>query len=176
MPNSNVSRGKANERAAAAMLNDVFGQQWNFRRKLGEGRLEDEGDLTNDIDPRLTIQVKVANPRTFSSAVRAAAEGAARQNDNANGLFAFGLTKVPNARREPKWLVSTLEWPLSLDGYSDITVVGTTMKALDLIASGKYALVIVERAGVDDMVISTIEAFHDAYYVSMQHLVDLRAH
>lgn len=169
MPNSNVSRGKAGERAAAAMLNDVFGAHWNFRRKLGEGRLEDEGDLTNDVDPRLTIQVKVANVRTFSGAVRAAAEGAARQSAVANGLFAFGVTKVPNARVEPKWLVSTTEWPLLLDGYTDIPIVGTTSKALAAVANGSD-IVLVSRSDVEDMVVSTVTAFRDAYTVSMANL------
>jgi hypothetical protein len=58
--------GKRYEREAAAMLQLITG--FEVRRKLGEGRREDEGDLEGM--PELTIQVKA-----YKNVTRAVNEG-----------------------------------------------------------------------------------------------------
>lgn len=160
--NANVDAGKSMERAAGHMLNNVFGDHWGWARKIGEGRKEDTGDLINDVDPKLIVQVKKTSASTFSSGVRNAATGALDQCINAGGTCHIGLTKVPNARSEPKWLISALDWPVPLDSYPDVPVVSSALRSFEYLRSGAPVVLMV-RKGNDDMVLSTVGHFHQVY-------------
>lgn len=82
MTGSAKRKGDAAEREAAALIFDELG--YNVRRKLGAGRLDDEGDL--DGLPGFTLQV--ANWADVARAAREKPLGAERQRRNAGEPFA----------------------------------------------------------------------------------------
>ncbi len=88
MTNANKVKGDIAEREAAALLHDLTG--WPVRRKLGAGRMDDEGDLEGV--PSTVLQV--ANWADVSRAVRVKPVEAEQQRINAGATFAATLIRL----------------------------------------------------------------------------------
>ena len=88
MTNPNKQRGDRAERELAALLHDVLGV--NTRRKLGAGRLDDEGDI--DGLPDTTIQV--ADWQNVASAVRIKPAECEKQQANAGTTFGASAIRL----------------------------------------------------------------------------------
>lgn len=158
--NSNLNRGKANERASCEYLNEIFGPHWKWRRKLGAGRREDEGDLENVVDRDVLVQAKVTNKKNFTSAVRKAVDGASKQAGHIEARFPMGLTKVPGARSEPRWLVSTHIWPTALPDSTP--VIRGTEEAMRHLRHHDEPVIVIWH-GVPDMVLSSVSCYYRSY-------------
>lgn len=88
-------KGKRYEREAATLLTSLTG--YEVRRKLGEGRREDEGDLEGI--PEDTIQVKAYNDVT--RAINEALKKLRHQQNNNGTKFAHAMVRRPGGR----WIV-----------------------------------------------------------------------
>ena len=86
MTNSAKNKGDRAERELAALLHDLLGV--NARRKLGAGRLDDEGDI--DGVPDTTVQV--ADWQNVASAVRVKPPECVQQQARAGTTF--GVTAI----------------------------------------------------------------------------------
>ncbi len=91
MANSAKRKGDNAEREAAALINDLTGAP--ARRKLGAGRLDDQGDI--DGVPNTTIQVVAYGRANFATAVRAKPLVAEEQRARAGTTFAATFVKLP---------------------------------------------------------------------------------
>lgn len=88
MRNPNGTKGKAAEREAAALLQNLLGLP--VRRRLGAGRLDDVGDL--DGVPNTVVQV--ANWADALRAVREKPLEAEQQRENADATFASSFVRL----------------------------------------------------------------------------------
>ena len=92
MTNPQKRKGDAAERELAALIADLTG--WKVRRKLGAGRLDDQGDL--DGVPDTTVEVK-----NYTDITRALREGLAdleREQANAGTLHGVCFVRRPGGR------------------------------------------------------------------------------
>ncbi len=87
---SNHSKGGAAEREAALILADLTG--FPVRRKLGAGRLDDEGDLEGI--PETTVQVAWWPTRGVLRAVREKPPQAEQQAINAGTPFSAAMIRM----------------------------------------------------------------------------------
>lgn len=97
MPSASKTKGDRAEREAAALLADELGLP--VRRKLGAGRLDDEGDLEGL--PGWTLEVK-NRPGDVLRALREGLADAEREQANAGTLFGAALVRRPGGR----WFVA----------------------------------------------------------------------
>lgn len=88
MTGSAKAKGDRGEREAAAILHDLTG--WPVRRKLGAGRLDDEGDLEGVPD---TV-IQVADWQDVLRAVRHKPVDAEQQRINAGATFAASMIRM----------------------------------------------------------------------------------
>lgn len=91
MANPAKRKGDAAEREVAALIQELTGDP--ARRKLGAGRLDDEGDI--DGVPDTTIQVVAYGRHDFSTAIRAKPLRAEEQRARAGATFAATFVKLP---------------------------------------------------------------------------------
>ncbi len=97
MPSASKTKGDKAEREAAALLSDLLGMP--VRRKLGAGRMDDEGDL--DGLPDWTLEVK-NRPGDVLRALREGLDDAEREQANAGTTFGAALVRRPGGR----WFVA----------------------------------------------------------------------
>ena len=88
MANAAKTRGDRAERELAALLHDLLGV--NARRKLGAGRLDDEGDI--DGVPDTTVQV--ADWQNVASAVRTKPVDCEIQQARAGSTFGVSAIRL----------------------------------------------------------------------------------
>jgi hypothetical protein len=87
MANARKGRGDRAEREAAALLTLLLGLP--IRRKLGAGRLDDQGDLEGLSD----VVLQVADWSDVARAAREKPDGAERQRRNAGAAHAATLVR-----------------------------------------------------------------------------------
>lgn len=93
-------KGDAAERELALILSDQLGM--TIRRKLGAGRMDDEGDL--DGLPGVTVECK--NLRDIARGVREGVEDCVREQANAGTPYGVAFIRRPGGR----WVaVQTIE-------------------------------------------------------------------
>lgn len=91
MANPQKRKGDNAEREVAGLIADLTGAP--ARRKLGAGRLDDQGDI--DGVPDTTIQVVAYGRRDFATAVRVKPIVAEEQRARARTTFAATFVKLP---------------------------------------------------------------------------------
>lgn len=95
MTNPAKRKGDAAEREAAALIRDLTG--YPARRKLGAGRLDDQGDI--DGVPDTVIQV--ASYRDLSLALNRKLPACVKQQENAGATFGATFLRRPGG----EWVV-----------------------------------------------------------------------
>lgn len=89
MANAKKEKGAKAERDAAALINELTG--WPARRKLGSGRLDDEGDIDGVFDT--TIQV--VNYKDIARALREKVPASEVQQQRAGTSFGCTFVRKP---------------------------------------------------------------------------------
>lgn len=90
--NAAKSKGDRAEREVETLIRDLTG--YPARRKLGAGRLDDQGDI--DGVPDTTISVK--NYKDITRAIRDCLADLEQQRKRAGSTFAAGFIRLPGGR------------------------------------------------------------------------------
>lgn len=131
-------------------------------RALGAGRKEDTGDV--HVFPDVAIQVKNYAATRMNQALREAALGAVRQAGNGLLPFHLGMSVIPRARKDGlRWAASAVTWVVNVEPE---TTVATPVAALDLVKKSPLSLVLVQRKGTEDILVSSLERWMDDYRVA----------
>lgn len=125
MANASKRKGDDRELKAVRFLLDLAPELISVKnpmRKLGAGRIDDEGDLQVYSD--CAIQVRAVDQ--LGTALRSAARDAKIQAANAFQEFGVGMVPIPRAREgSVRWLATTVlgEWPALAEPVASFTQV-----------------------------------------------------
>jgi hypothetical protein len=162
MVNANKQKGDRAEREAVeALVSMSSGLRLTplQMRALGAGRKEDTGDI--HVFPDVAIQVKNYAAARLNAGIREAAVGAVRQA--ANGLLSYhlGMTVIPRARKDGlRWVASAVTWVAPVEPE---TVVANPTAALELVKKSPFSLILVQRKGTEDILVSSLDRWMDDY-------------